>query len=152
MEMNGEYVKGLSYRIKFSIPYKVDFGQSLAVTGDVPELGSWGSNIKAMPKLTWSDGDVWVSSEPHKFNHHIFTYKYVVLRNNKIERWEECENRKIQLDEKLNVFAQSIDCIDSKQIIIFEDKWDQVVGNIKAQQIIIEEIPLVVSPTAKAKH
>ena len=35
---------------------------------------------------------------------------------------------------------------------MFEDKWDQVVGNIKAQQIIIEEIPLLVSPKAKSKH
>ena len=104
-QANTEFDWNNSYLVKFSITYKVDFGQSLAVTGDIPELGQWGTNMNSIVRLTWTHGDVWKLTEPRKLKNHKFSYKYIVVRDNEIERWESCENREIYLDNMLNIFA-----------------------------------------------
>ena len=43
--------------IRFSIPYRCNFGQHLRVVGGCDTLGNW--RVEDSLAMTWSDGDVW---------------------------------------------------------------------------------------------
>ena len=77
------------YEVSFTIPYKTDFGQSLAIVGGISQLGHW-KEFKAHMK--WTEGHVWVLSGM-KINEAVFQYKYVVMKDGKPDRWEQGFNR-----------------------------------------------------------
>ena len=79
------------YCVSFRIKYQTNLGQSLAIIGDIDELGCWKDFQKA--RMTWTEGHVWVL-ERHPINSStIFNYKYVVLNNDNPEIWEKGQNR-----------------------------------------------------------
>ena len=49
-------------KVVFTIPWKVQFGQSLCVSGQGEELGQWNPD-KSLP-LKWNDGDIWAAEIP----------------------------------------------------------------------------------------
>lgn len=49
-------------RVLFTIPWKVQYGQSLSLSGEGEELGQW-SPDKSLP-LKWNDGDLWAAEIP----------------------------------------------------------------------------------------
>lgn len=48
-----------SYKLIFKIHYKVNFGDVIAVIGNIPELGNW--NDPGRQKLNWSEENIWIS-------------------------------------------------------------------------------------------
>lgn len=38
--------------------YKVNYGEEIAIVGNIPQLGNWTDTGKA--KLRWTQGDIWV--------------------------------------------------------------------------------------------
>ena len=49
-------------KVVFTIPRSVQFGESLSVSGEGQELGSWNPN-NSLP-LKWNEGDLWAAEVP----------------------------------------------------------------------------------------
>lgn len=47
-----------TYYVSFKMPYKVNYGEEIAIVGNIPELGNWTDTSRA--RLRWTTGDVWV--------------------------------------------------------------------------------------------
>ena len=54
---NGHSGNNGSYSVTFRIGYQTDMGQSVAIVGNIEELGNW-KQFKA--NMKWTDGHVWV--------------------------------------------------------------------------------------------
>ena len=65
------------YYATFEIMVKVDFGHSVAITGELEELGNWKKYTSYI--LEWNEGDKWVSPYPIVSKKPYFQYKYIVL-------------------------------------------------------------------------
>jgi hypothetical protein len=55
-------------------------GQTVAVVGNIPELGMWKNN--KLCQLQWSEGDIWKTEQPIVTSRPHFMYKYVTLDEN----------------------------------------------------------------------
>ncbi|XP_029115359.1 starch-binding domain-containing protein 1-like [Scleropages formosus] len=64
--------------------------QQLAVTGSVPELGGWNGFVT----LDAAAAGFWSRSVALPADSHV-EWKFVLVENGKIQRWEECENRRL---------------------------------------------------------
>ena len=86
------------YKVYFSVKYGVKFGQSISLIGDKEQLGQWKT-----PKvnLSWSKGNIWVLNDPVKLDSPKFCFKYVVVEGGNVVRWEEGDDRKIDLEAAL---------------------------------------------------
>ena len=71
------------------------FGESISVTGSVPELGRW-KNYDF--NLKWTAGHIWVSEQPIVTKVPYFSYKYVKLFNGKMKHWEGGIDRIVDLE------------------------------------------------------
>ena len=85
-------------------------GESLAVVGNIDELGQW--NDCNVCKMTWTENHVWVTdnlvvSKP------FFLYKYVIIQDGEIKQWEKGANRIADLEVLPDVQAQSLSRINS---------------------------------------
>lgn len=69
------------YALHFSIFYETTVGESLAVVGNLAELGAW-KDIKC--HLVWTEGHIWRSAEPIVVRESYFEYKYVLLMDEKV--------------------------------------------------------------------
>lgn len=87
-------MKGSSRVKKFIITlkifYKTDFGESLQVVGSAEELGSW-KTYKCPMK--WTEGHIWVAENIEITSCSFFTYKYVIMFQNKAIKWEKGPKR-----------------------------------------------------------
>ncbi|KAJ8007410.1 hypothetical protein DPEC_G00117210 [Dallia pectoralis] len=82
-------IKHKSIRVRFSIHYHTHSPQQeLAVTGNLPELGSW----KGFVPLERGQGGFWVSSFLLPVERQV-EWKFVLVEDGMIKRWEECVNR-----------------------------------------------------------
>lgn len=73
------------------VTYQTKFGQSIGILGSIPQFGSW--NKDHIFRMTWTEGHEWVAEnvkisveygdKPH------FMYKYVVIDNGNLTRYEE---------------------------------------------------------------
>ena len=66
------------YALHFSIFYKTIVGESIAVVGNLEELGAW---VEYKCHLEWTEGHVWRSVEPILVRETYFEYKYVLLQD-----------------------------------------------------------------------
>lgn len=80
-----EEVVGGSNHVTFSIFYETRVGESLCVTGSIQELGLW-KEYKC--HLVWTEGHIWVSEAPIITKSNKFFYKYVLLDEGKMVKWE----------------------------------------------------------------
>lgn len=98
------------------------------------ELGAWKT-----PKvnLTWSEGNKWRLKKPLQITSSKFCFKYVVIEGDKIVRWEEGDNRTVDLEETL---AQCKDQNSQPEYFTLENLWDQVVSSQK--DIIVNFEPI----------
>lgn len=83
------------YALHFSIFYETIVGESIAVVGNLEELGLW---VEYKCHLEWTDGHIWRSVEPIIIRESYFEYKYVLLEEGKVVAWEEGVNRIADLD------------------------------------------------------
>ena len=63
--------------VVFTIHYKADFGQSIAIIGSMPSIGSWTEFNNS--HLKWTHGDKW---QIELKIDRVFQYKYVLLEKN----------------------------------------------------------------------
>ena len=75
--------------------YETTVGETLAVVGNLKELGEW---KKYNCYLTWTEGHWWRSGKPIIVRESYFEYKYVLLENDEVVGWEEGVNRIADLD------------------------------------------------------
>ena len=78
-------------KIIFEMKYQTQMGQELGVLGSMPELGSW--NQDKAKRMQWNEWNIWriiIEYNEEK----DFEYKYIFVVNNKVEKWEDGENRK----------------------------------------------------------
>lgn len=82
--------KDATYNLQLRVFYQTDFGESLQVVGSIEELGSW-KNYKCPMK--WTEGHYWTTENLIITSATFFTYKYVIMKNNKATKWEKGPNR-----------------------------------------------------------
>lgn len=86
--------------IRFNVPYRVNFGQSLGIVGSSDVLGNW-DPTRRVP-MEWSDGDVWQAfvRASDEVRASALEYKYVVVeQNGHISHWKPGENITLTLDD-----------------------------------------------------
>ena len=84
-------------RINFVIKYISSYGEDLGILGSIYALGNWEHN--KVIKLKWNNGHIWkggiyVNNDSIKY----FEFKFVLLQNNKIKKWESGENNKFNYE------------------------------------------------------
>lgn len=84
------YLSKLSCSLHLSIEYETHFGQYLCVVGSINQLGMWKEYVY---DLAWTPGHVWVSKQPIVTDDDMFQYKYVLMKDGKVEKWERGINR-----------------------------------------------------------
>ena len=84
-----------TYGLTLSIYYETNLGQSIGVIGSTEELGRW-KEVKV--HLKWKKGHVWVMEQPLLTKYQYFKYKYVLLKNDEIEKWESGIDRIADLE------------------------------------------------------
>ena len=80
-------------KLTFKVHFETNFGQNLYLIGNTDELGSWSDFTN---KMEWSHGHIWhitVTFEAMEF----IEYKYVVISEDRSQRWENGSNRQILL-------------------------------------------------------
>ena len=89
-------LQGTTYALNLKIFFETVPGESLCVLGSIPELGSW---KKIMCHLKWTDGHIWVTEEPIMTSQPYFTYKYMMLDDEKatMVKWEAGIDRIVDL-------------------------------------------------------
>lgn len=109
LESSSLLVERNHYNLFFSINYKVDFGFSLYVIGDIEELGDWRPISAKIGE--WHPGDNWtvsiISKPSSKLNKRkTIKYKWLVARSDVFSTrpseflWEEGPDRVISLNPK----------------------------------------------------
>jgi len=59
--------------------------------GNIEELGNWTDFNKC--QIEWTEGHHWVSENLIISSKSYFLYKYVIMENGKVKRWEGGANR-----------------------------------------------------------
>jgi hypothetical protein len=74
-----------AYVLTLRIKYQTDPGESLCVVGDNQELGQWKSFNATMK---WTEGHIWMLDNIMIQTKPFFSYKYVLMKDNKPHIWE----------------------------------------------------------------
>lgn len=83
------------YSLTLRLRYETEFGQELFVIGSIPELGQW---KKPKFKLIWSEDHIWETETPILTDQSYFSYKYVLVNNGQLVKWEDGFDRIADLD------------------------------------------------------
>jgi hypothetical protein len=97
-----------SYKLTLRIKFQTSMGESLAVVGDIKELGCWNQ----FADMQWTEGHVWVLKNLAISSKSYFSYKYVLMKDGKPEVWEQGENRLADLRKLGDQDAPLIDEFD----------------------------------------
>ena len=82
-------------KITFYIEHITSYGNEVGISGSLPSLGSW--NEKKILHLKWTEGNEWVGSINILDNISEFEFKLVVLKHDRVKKWESGPNNKINL-------------------------------------------------------
>lgn len=101
--------------VEFRLQYHTYFGQTVAVVGSSPALGSW--NVACAVKLHWTEGNIWVGKVTLNYDCKTVEYKYIVFdapsgRKAPPVIWEPGSNHTIDLDK-----------IPPRTMLTLEDNW-----------------------------
>ena len=100
--------KSLLEKLKFYIKYDTTFGESIGIIGSNKELGNW--NTKQLIQLKWNKGNIWTGEiNVDENNLEDFEFKFVILFNGNIKKWESGSNNKIN-------YMQLLEQIKNKDI------------------------------------
>ena len=93
------------YKFKLKLKCRVEQNQRIAVIGSIPELGNW-QELVCFMKLT--EGNIWVLEQPHiQTMEPHFTYKYVLLEDDRVLRKEAGIDRIADLELLPDLTAQT---------------------------------------------
>lgn len=95
--------KHCTMKLQFRIHYKTNWGETLFVSGNCPELGDWNPE-DAIP-LHYNGNDFW-QTELELNESFDFAYKYFIRNNDGSVFWEGGNNRDFWQTDKEHVFIQ----------------------------------------------
>ena len=85
-------------KVTFEIVYPTVFGEEIGVLGSGNSLGNW--NQDRVIKLKWNKGNIWKGSiSINEYNLADFEFKFVLLNNNKISKWENGANNIVNFNK-----------------------------------------------------
>ncbi|KAJ9507600.1 hypothetical protein QJQ45_019214, partial [Haematococcus lacustris] len=91
--------------VQLALPYKVDFGEVIKVSGNTPEFGSW--DIEHAVQMHWTPGNVWVAElrlAPGTYEIKALV-RHSTMRD--LVRWEEGPNHQLQVPAEPGVLQAS---------------------------------------------
>ena len=91
-------------KIIFNVCFQTKMGQEIGVTGSLPELGNW-SQDKVL-KLSWTEGNNWINEINFEFQSN-FEYKFILIINNRPQKYEDGGNRIFNLYDIKNMLENS---------------------------------------------
>jgi hypothetical protein len=78
------------YSLTLKVNYETQWGQEIAILGNIPQFGNW--DINKAYKMKWTPGHVWVAEnikiDETRGDKTYFMYKYVVLFNGHFQSYE----------------------------------------------------------------
>lgn len=83
--------KPLRFDLKLRVHCETALGEHVAVVGEMSELGLWKDFNKCA--MQWTEGHIWETVEPIICSKPHFLYKYVIIENGQVKRWEQGANR-----------------------------------------------------------
>ena len=101
------------FKVLFQVPYKTNFGESIAVVGSIEELGRW---TKIRVNLEWTEGHIWKLIQPLEVNQSTFTYKYALISDNKIVKLESGIERIADCCLENEIYELSYNDVSNQQI------------------------------------
>ena len=106
------------------------------MVGSIKELGSWDPHQSGI-RLTWSDGHIWRVKFKTDDLPTDFEFKFVIIADSKVVRWEGKQNHKFNLPDYSKKFSQpdAIEALKDGGLaggvvnLTFEDSKDMVSYN-----------------------
>jgi hypothetical protein len=92
-------------KINFEIKFDTFFGQSISFIGSIDKLGNW-NEYKAL-NMNWNEGNIWKANIEDD-NIKCFEYKFIILENGIIKKWEDGINRYFSLTQIKNLFESNL--------------------------------------------
>ena len=92
-------------KINFEIKFDTFFGQSISIIGSIDKLGNW-NEYKAL-NMKWNEGNIWKANIEDD-NIKCFEYKFIILENGIIKKWEDGINRYFSLTQIKNLFESNL--------------------------------------------
>jgi len=92
-------------KINFEIKFDTFFGQSISIIGSIDKLGNW-NEYKAL-NMNWNEGNIWKANLEDD-NIKCFEYKFIILENGIIKKWEDGINRYFSLTQIKNLFESNL--------------------------------------------
>lgn len=92
-------------KINFEIKFDTFFGQSISIIGSIDKLGNW-NEYKAL-NMNWNEGNIWKANIEDD-NIKCFEYKFIILENGIIKKWEDGINRYFSLKQIKNLFESNL--------------------------------------------
>ena len=85
-------------KVTFEIVYPTVFGEEIGILGSGESLGNWKQD--KVIKLKWNKGNIWKGSiSINEYNLADFEFKFVLLNNNKISKWESGSNNIVNFNK-----------------------------------------------------
>ena len=85
-------------KVTFEIVYPTVFGEEIGILGSGESLGNWKQD--RVIKLKWNKGNIWKGSiSINEYNLADFEFKFVLLNNNKISKWESGSNNIVNFNK-----------------------------------------------------
>lgn len=110
------FVKGgQKVSVKFTIPKKVSFGQSVALVGSKSGLGSW--DPKQRLSLSWHDGHRWTVEAELPVGEQV-EYKYVIVNDADVLEWQPGNNLVLKVPDT------------STEVVVIDD-WNGKHANVQ---------------------
>ena len=91
-------------KIIFKVCYQTKMGQEIGVIGSLPELGNW--NQDNVLRLSWTEGNNWINEINFEFQSN-FEYKFILIINNRPQKYEDGGNRIFNLYDIKNMLENS---------------------------------------------
>ena len=109
------------YSLTLKIHFETKFGEYLAVTGNIKELGNW---KEFTCKLIWTEGHIWQTPTAINTDLPFFQYKYVVLhKDDEPKYWESGLNRIADV-QRLSTMKRQAGLQDILTLELL-DKWNK---------------------------
>ena len=98
-DVSENYSQGLTLqKVTFVIVYPTVFGEEIGILGSGNSLGNW--NQDKVIKLKWNKGNIWKGSiSINEDNLYDFEFKFVLLFNDKIKKWESGANNIVNFNK-----------------------------------------------------
>ena len=110
-------LEGKIYHLKLKLQCEVDFNQRICVVGSIPQLGNWQD---VLCHMRWTEGHVWVLDEAIQTQQPHFTYKYVLMEDDEILKWESGIDRIADLELLPDLTKKTSDFVKKQQQMLVE--------------------------------